>query len=272
MKKLMSLSLFCMMAFVSLFSSTSVEAVYKPKEFYVLGIPKAGTSLASKLLMLITEREAINPVKDGLELNELERSALEIHFTKWKKANQFPVAHFSKGARAFDDYSEVNPDIVRFLVIRDLRDALVSCVYQNWAELESMMEGTNFSQKLWFLLNARGNPFDMMPDVEEAIARLKKNNVIVLRFEDLVGEQGGSTREIQQKTVLNVVNALGTHLKKGQFHRVVSSLWGNESELKSPTFREGKIGSWKNHFEKHHLEAFERNWGGLQKALGYPVK
>ena len=38
------------------------------------------------------------------------------------------------------------------------------------------------------------------------------------------------------------------------------------------TFRRGEIGMWKEYFTEEHLNEFEKRFGELQMAFGYPIR
>lgn len=258
-------------------SSASVQAAAPVnfKECYVLEIPNSGKELVT-LLSLLTERKPVFPAQElGQDtFSQLEGTALEVTFNKWKKAKLFPVSHFVTGSEPFKRYSAAHPETQKIIVVRDLRDALVSCVHRNFDKIE----GNTFTQKVWRLLNARGNPFDIYADAEEAAVWSQSKDVIVCRYEELIGEKGGGKLETQEQVVVKLANGFGLYLRPRILHKLTDSL---NNSIKSLPVQE-KIGCWNAHFAQVEDEDkelgnlcqqfFERNWGSLQKALGYPVK
>lgn len=279
MTKTMTRNCWIYLAMVLAFlSSASVQAAapQKAKDFYVLEIPNTGSQLVG-LLSLMTERKPVVPAQDLGEdtFNKMEGTALEVTFNKWKKANLFPVSHFVVGSDPCKRYSTAHPETVKMIIVRDLRDALVSCVYRNLDKIN----GNTVTQKIWHLLNARGNPFDIYADAEEAAVWAQDKDVVVCRYEELIGLKGGGTLQDQEKAVVKLSNALGIHLKMKILHKMVLTLNNSGVKVLPP---EERIGSWKAHFAQVEGEDkelgdlcqtfFERNWGALQKALGYLVK
>ena len=88
--------------------------------------------------------------------------------------------------------------------------------------------------------------------------------VYTVKFEDLIGPDGGGSLESQLIEIINIANHIGISLSKEEAHAIASSLFGN-----SPTFRKGQIGDWKNHFTEEHKELFKKIAGQLLIDLGY---
>jgi hypothetical protein len=86
-------------------------------------------------------------------------------------------------------------------------------------------------------------------------------NVLKLRFEDLVGEEGGGSRPIQDATVERWARFLAVDVPTEQ---LTEGLFGG-----TRTFHEGRTDSWRDVFEEHHLRAFEREFGDVLVDYGY---
>jgi hypothetical protein len=81
-------------------------------------------------------------------------------------------------------------------------------------------------------------------------------------FEDLVGEQGGGSRDRQH----DAVNRILTFLEVDADPAAVAEKIFNR---RSFTFRQGRIGRWQRHFTPRHLELFEARYGRLLDLYGY---
>jgi hypothetical protein len=86
-------------------------------------------------------------------------------------------------------------------------------------------------------------------------------NVLKLRFEDLIGEEGGGSRSIQDATVEGWARFLAVDVPTEQ---LTGGLFGG-----TRTFREGRTDSWRDVFKAHHLRAFEREFGDVLVDYGY---
>ncbi|MDR3647105.1 MAG: hypothetical protein P4L22_06200 [Candidatus Babeliales bacterium] len=85
-----------------------------------------------------------------------------------------------------------------------------------------------------------------------------------IKFENLVGPKGGGTLEKQLAEIKKIAHHLGKHLSDKEIKEVAKNLFGE-----SNTFRKGKIGSWKKHFNDDHKNHFKRLAGSLLINLGY---
>ena len=88
---------------------------------------------------------------------------------------------------------------------------------------------------------------------------------LVLRFEDLVGSKGGGSDKSQRESLEKVVSFLGIELDEKELEEIR----GNLFFTKSPTFRKGQIGSWKEEFNDDHRQAFKKVAGEILISFGY---
>lgn len=89
-------------------------------------------------------------------------------------------------------------------------------------------------------------------------------NVLVVRFENLIGKKGGGNDELQKDEIKKIALFLGITFDDDIYQYVRNNLWGE-----SPTFRTGLIGSWKRDFDETHVELFKKVAGHLLIQLGY---
>jgi len=85
--------------------------------------------------------------------------------------------------------------------------------------------------------------------------------VLKLRFEDLVGEEGGGSRERQEEAVERWARFLAVDVPAG---KLCQGLFGD-----TKTFHKGRVDSWRDVFEEHHLREFEREFGDVLVDYGY---
>ena len=84
-------------------------------------------------------------------------------------------------------------------------------------------------------------------------------------FEDLVGEKGGGSKESQLEVIKAIVKHLDISLTEKEIQEnVIDKLFGGTG-----TFREGKIGAWKNYFTPEHKKLFKLYGGEMLIKLGY---
>lgn len=86
-------------------------------------------------------------------------------------------------------------------------------------------------------------------------------NVLKLRFEDLVGEEGGGSRQSQEAAIESWAKFLAVDVPAGE---LAEGLFGG-----TRTFNEGRVDSWRDVFEEHHLREFDREFGDVLVDYGY---
>ena len=89
--------------------------------------------------------------------------------------------------------------------------------------------------------------------------------IYTTRFESLVGSKGGGSTHDQIREIMNIASHLGYPITRTRAQEIAFVIFG----APNVTFREGKIGSWKQHFKPVHKIAFKRVAGKLLIDLGY---
>ena len=91
-------------------------------------------------------------------------------------------------------------------------------------------------------------------------------DVLLVKFENLVGESGGGTKSRQIKAINDVAEYLQLDL---QFTPQKLDFLSRELFGKSKTFRKGKIGGWASAMDKKERDLFKAHAGDLVVNLGY---
>ncbi len=256
------------------FISSLLGIEHRP--FCIITIPKSGTHLAAKLLLLLTKEERLildyTPAY-GKEYDEFEKYLLNLK-------EQFITCHTYKTDLGYKilRYAKEHPECLFILNIRDLRDVIVSAAHYKgfqWIFESELGENNTLDDRLDHILSLHDSFTKIFTRdcVECAIEEwLDLPNVLIVRFEDLVGEKGGGNNEKQKECILSIANHLLINLNDSQLNHIIDNLFGNSEGLESfATFREGKIGSWKKNFNSHHIELFKQNWTQCQIDLGYSI-
>ncbi|HKJ59794.1 MAG TPA: sulfotransferase domain-containing protein [Halobacteriales archaeon] len=111
-----------------------------------------------------------------------------------------------------------------------------------------------------------GKPLESIGEWLDAFLGWKEEPYVqLLRFEDLVGTQGGGSRTAQ----MDAVRAIAGHLDVELDERRVESIAAGTFSTGSSTFRKGLIGDWRNHFTDAHVTAFKDEVGDELQELGY---
>ncbi|MBA2367864.1 MAG: hypothetical protein H0V82_02430 [Candidatus Protochlamydia sp.] len=273
-------------AFLSLFLFGQCYSIENVKsDFLVLTVPKSGTHLIMKMLHMLTAKThannyaLFNPItafnfrEDDPSIH-ISSELVERAFLIWKRSNVFPIFHFNM-AEDFHLFWLNHPNYVKIIQIRDLRDVYVSCVFHQLENIEKEIGPCTFDQKLLYLIcldnkPTKNNIIRLKKNAEIAVEWMQDPETIVCRFEHLAGEKGGGSLTAQREQIITIANSLNINLNSAQLNWITNNLFGTETgpPLLS-TYREGKIGSWRNYFTDEHKRAFEEHLGEIQLNLGY---
>ncbi len=162
-------------------------------------------------------------------------------------------------------------DFVSYFLYRDLRDIVVSYSYymKSYAFLRHHVHYKDLPINECIKLTICGLTESRPPVTgirQMALpftGWLDQPGVLPLRFEDLVHNR----RETLGKIVdhfLRRVDTLSTPREK-----IIDELQANIDPKRSPTFRSGKTGSWREHFTEEHKRLFKDEAGDLLVKFGY---
>lgn len=246
-------------------------------DFFMVSIPKTGTHLMAKLLVMLSGRyprymRAVAGAND-----------IQTELDKGKKSNTFLYHHtgnFLGKETPTNDMgtllTNTAPQItgyVQIIQIRDLRDVFVSLV--NYLDKRSpgvwsksgLTGNATFGDKLTVAISTM-----LQTDIKNSLTWVNNPNVVVMRFEEVVGPQGGGDAVVQRQAITNLSNALGINLTDEKLQEITKNLFGVSSGPKvAATFHQGQIGSWKKYFTPTHVKLFNDTWGYHQQTLGYPL-
>lgn len=207
--------------------------------------------------------------------------------------SHFPYTHCCLSPTLLNHYAFSS--IKQIIGIRDLRDVCVSIVHQIrkgvWPEFTHNPEKTKKFQSLSFdeqLLFVIEQEYEVAPPeimlqlgiakvAEQATQLIQNPSILICRFEDLVGSDGGGSNESQKELLQKIGQHIGLNLTSKEIQALSDNIFGNKADPfgkgdfanYQSTFREGKIGSWKNAFKEVHKEAFKKRLGQALIALGY---
>ncbi len=94
---------------------------------------------------------------------------------------------------------------------------------------------------------------------------LEEPGVKLVRFEDLVGPQGGGAAQTQRRVVQELAAALHVSLDENRLEAVCAGSF----DPASPTFRAGAIAGWRARYRPEHVRALNEVAGDLLIELGY---
>jgi len=260
--------------------------------FIINSLPKSGTNLVAKLLGLMPGgfrpvvhlgNHSYSNVNQAFAYTTTVRIGVDMPIEVPRRLVEKDVGRVSgrRFATAHVPYTRDLSDIFRqkniklLLVIRDPRSVVLSLVdyidredshplHQCFKKIGSdekfaaVIEGRQFSDKLE-LVNLKDRLLSILQ---------WKNypNAKIVRFEDLVGERGGSSDKVMLDTVRELVRYLGIHVSGKRLEKAGARLFGG-----TKTFYSGSIERWKSGLPPEALEKIRVKLGGLMDNYGYKL-
>lgn len=176
------------------------NTVYKVKHspLYALSVPKSGTHFLMSLLYLLTNKEYTgiefffrNSTNHSINKTSFQRNLFWLSFSDpyfkdllqpileeeiLRKMNYTFITSHMNYADLFVKFSNKHPDFVPFLIIRDLRDMIVSAAHYFQSEIEYVTGPLSLTARIDFILSLRtskfGSSIDDLPLHAEKAAEL----------------------------------------------------------------------------------------------------
>lgn len=261
-----------------LFLSSSLAAV---EPFVLITVPKSGSHLIIKALHFLT---GVPPV-------------WHTHFPSFwciPSDKGFLYTHFCVPPELARNYQSL-PRLKQIVMIRDLRDVAISMVghitRSSWPGLSGQERdhflSLSFDEQLLFVINydydiyeiaekcPHANQVSLRKIALQAAEYSQDPNRLIIRYEDLVGPQGGGSFDAQLGALAKIATFIDAH--PSSLAEIAEQLYGNEhdpfgkGDLQNyqSTFSEGSIGRWKTLFKPEHVRAFKEKIGPYLIALGY---
>lgn len=244
------LLIFVLLCFLSLGYSAQG---HQSKKIIALSIPKAGTTLLRKTIVLITEKPVTSLGGKRFDPhNHLKNKLIAESHHLQNKFN--PVL----GKHLRNKY-------IKIVLVRDPRDILVS-----WNRWISKGKDPHKKKEVWGHYSRKKrlslliNSNFVLTEVKNAVNWAKDPSVLVVHFEELVGPKGGGNFTVQVLTVEKIAKHLGYRISRQRAMNISKKLFGGTS-----TFTGGEIHKWKHCFDKDLLEEFDAVYGKYFKLLGY---
>ncbi len=246
--------------------------------FFANSFPKSGTHLLTQVLQGLTK---IGPAVDGGlpavltfdgPTGELRPQNQILSDLRRLRPGDIAYGHLHALPGVVSLLTQ--DSVVPFFIFRDPRDVVVSHVHYV-TEMEPnhvhhqfyKMELHNFDVRLRASILGRPELEIEFPNIRERfepyLGWLERSEVLVLKFEDFITDQ--------DKTLLKVLNharGRGFPVEKNE-PETINILKSAIDPARSPTFRSGKVGKWRESFTEEHKYLFKEVAGGLLVQLGY---
>lgn len=256
-------------------SFAQVQDYSQAPPIVVNSIPKSGTNLLAQIA---------NAIPNTRNYGTLWTSIPSYSYREYPKKKMLSMIDTTVPGEVVVSHLFSNPDYhellqqkkaVHFFLYRDPRDVAISescyLTYMNkWHRLHSYYKTlSSDEERISFSILGDYNhtlPFSY-PNIADRfhpyLEWITQENVWVIRFEDLVPEL---RRETIKKMMIFYVRQTGLNL---EIDELVIRAMKNINPIKSHTFRDGKVGSWKKVLTRQQKEQVKSVAGNLLIKLGY---
>ena len=230
-------------------------------------IPKAGTHLLERALCLHPDlyRKFLPTLHSG---NMARWKSLDSVLDKLR-SGQILVSHLAYSADF--DRALREREVPCLVLIRDPRDIVVSDT--NYISASSGHEfhgllnslGT-FQDRLRMMIS--GDPSAGLVSVRERLERFAgwlDTSCTIVRYEALVGPQGGGDTQRQLDTLREIFETLHLPMSAEDLRMLAAQVFSGSS----PTFRRGVTGQWRQHFDPGITKLFNAEAGEMLQRYGY---
>jgi hypothetical protein len=244
-------------------------------KLYLNGFPKSGTHLLDSMAMCVmsqanTENNWMgNLDTDGFGTRFIHEDSFP------KMLDELPDRRYVKGHLAWSSnlpMSFIDNRWCKAFIYRDFRDVAVSMAFHAHTGPGSFpdkefYEGLEYNDVLGRVITGDENVSSVMERWELYAPWLEEDWVLKFDYGDVMANPEVAcelfVRYLYGRTggYINTKASLGADYFNEVMHRMMNRLATPE---KSPTYRNGKTGEWKNHFTDEHKELFKEsdknNW------------
>ncbi len=253
----------------------------------VNSLPKSGTTLLMKALAAMPGTRPTEPGLFGRTFPEQPAGTglpLGVDAPVWVKPDavrrllgQQPggsimLAHAGHSTALAEILSSLDARMA--VIVRDPRDVAASLgpyvakqpqhfLHARFSDLD---ERARIVAALEGLAAAAGAPAldDLATRYERVLAWDREDLAMVIRFEDLVGSQGGGDDDAQRSSVRSLATHVGITLAEDDVIATADGLFGGTS-----TFRSGRIGGWRTTWDDELRAQAAELLGPVLERLGY---
>jgi hypothetical protein len=228
---------------------------------FCTSIPKAGTNLVVRALCL--HPRLYSRLNRTLTDPALSRHGNIDAILASMRAGQVVATHLRYSPERAAAIARAG--VRHVFVVRDPRDVAVSTVFYVLREkdhyLHDLFAGVP-TLKERLALAIRGHTSLQYQSAGDRLADSAgwlEPPAHVVRFEDLVGARGGGSAEAQLRSLRSLMDYVGAPTPEPLLQQIASALFSADTR----TFRAGRIGQWREHFDDE-LKAMFREMAGEQ--------
>lgn len=247
------------------------DKVIVHNDFILTPIPKAGTHLIMRCINLMTGKGIV-----GLIGGTKEDFVKSLNIAK--QNNAILKCHHYSGDFASTLYKLNYKNI---FVCRDPRDACVSLVVymdtmtgkvRDFFVVPDEWDLLSFDEKLYAVITGKDCLSYLKTWYEGLTSWSQYPGTLIVRFEDLVGANGGGDDIVQQQTLVNIATYTDMNIGFNEIQNVAKILYNPTSTPRLHNgimFIPGQIGNWKAFFNEENKRAFKESFNHLLIQFGY---
>ncbi len=234
--------------------------------FIVHVIPKCGVHLSGKLIRTLFQKR----IKKGPITQERIDESIARNF-------------IIRTTKSYD------PSVIKLLkrnkfksicVIRDPRDAFISFVMymrtfepglkvRDFARVPDNFDQLSLDEQITALFTDPS--WNYCKYYNKRIKWSQNQNSLLVKYEHLVGSQGGGDDGTQLNTLYKMLEYVNFPIDNEHVQTTADNLyncWGSK-DVEGKTFTHGQVSSWKNILNKSQKKMIKKSWGDLLIQLGY---
>jgi len=243
----------------------SSPSVIGPR-FVVYTVPKCGSHLLASCLNLLTQKK--NKFLPTWPIRSKKGCTAHLRLLG---SGRYEMSHEPYRPHVWEWWRALN--VRGLFIVRDPRDATVSManwiakggVYPEDSETyKYFMTLSPDEQIRWVIQHVNGRGMAQL--FQARLGWMTRDSVLTIRFEDLVGPQGGGTEHTQLQTIYQIAEFLEVPVDPHEIRQIVTQMYGHKD---SPTFNKGQIGVWVDAFDEETKNLAKQEFGELLISLGY---
>jgi len=237
------------------------------------GIDHSGKHMDRKTIAEFVDKNVSFPLEGREDIN-IERDFQWIErLLKSISSGHFLTVHLNYHPKVHNALEQMNYKVL--LMMRDPRDVVLS-----WADFMTKEEShllypffrhTDLDYRIKCGIQGVGSDITKtrrQPSIVELISGHMKwktlGGAFLVQFEQLIGEKGGGSREVQQQVIKQLAGFFEIECENNVVDHICDTLFGG-----THTFNSGLIGRWRERFTDAHKKMFKEHAGQILIELGY---
>ena len=254
-------------SFLRSFTISKIKGRFSGPKIFANSIPKSGTNLLEKVFyqMPVIRYSSYRTLRK--HTHSKEKILKKISFLK---NGTYQMGHVDFDAEIVKQLHLNNFRTI--LMIRDPRQIIishykyVSYIDTNHPTYDYFKNLKDDNDRLLAVINGVDGVVESINDVLSSYEGwLNDRKILVVKFEDLIGEQGEGSKYKQHATIENICKHIDLDLTDNEIKKIANKIY----DKKSPTFRAAKIDSWKEEFSTEQKAILKNRIGKWLIKYGY---